>query len=218
MRRVTLSKGDFLWEAGDVARNIGIVETGKLGVRSGRGIVGIVAPKMVLGESALLMLDGQAQLRSAAVVALEDTTVTEYSASLFQQTFESGRHDVGHLILLSLIGQVCRNNLLVMAAHGEKLVVAALLRGQVQAMGETAAQCRQIATWDHFTWTFNYLIHLRNNSDRMRDELVTTQMEETAALTKASEMMKSLVQGKDILPHIEALIEADRAKAEWFTR
>ena len=36
MRRVTLSKGDFLWEAGDVARNIGIVETGKLGVRSGR--------------------------------------------------------------------------------------------------------------------------------------------------------------------------------------
>jgi hypothetical protein len=25
MRRVTLSKGDFLWEAGDVARNIGIV-------------------------------------------------------------------------------------------------------------------------------------------------------------------------------------------------
>ena len=69
MRRVTLSKGDFLWEAGDIARNIGIVETGKLGVRSGRGIVGIVAPKMVLGESALLMLDGQAQLRSAAVVS-----------------------------------------------------------------------------------------------------------------------------------------------------
>ena len=218
MRRVQLSKGDFLWEAGDVARNIGIVDSGKLGVRSGRGIVGIVAPKMVLGESALLMLDGQAQMRSAAVVALEDTVVTEYSASLFKQTFESGRNDVGHLILLSLIGQVCRNNLLVMAAHGEQLVVAALLRGQVQAMGDTAAQCRQIKTWDHFIWTFNYLIHLRENSDRMRDELVTTQVEETAALTKASEMMKSLVQGQDIVPHIEALIAADRAKAEWFSR
>lgn len=218
MRKVTLSKGDFLWEAGDVARNIGIVESGKLGVRSSRGIVGIVAPKMVLGESALLMLDGQAQMRSAAVSALEDTVVVEYSATLFRQTFESGRFDVGHLILLSLIGQVCRNNLLVMAAHGEKLVVAALLRGQVQAMGETAVQCRGIKTWDHFSWTFNYLIRLRENSDRMRDELVTTQMAESEALTKASEMMKSLVQGKDIVPHIEALLDADRAKAEWFTR
>ena len=218
MRKVTLSKGDYLWEAGDVARNIAIVDSGRLGVRSGRGIVGVVTPKMVLGESALLMLDGQAQMRSAAVVALEDSVVTEYSASLFQQTFESGRHDVGHLILLSLIGQVCRNNLLVMASHGEKLVVAALLKGQVQAMGETAIQCRQIKTWDQFTWTFNYLVHLRGNSDRMRDELLTTQVAETEALGKASEMMKSLIQGQDIVPHIEALIAADRAKAEWFTR
>jgi hypothetical protein len=218
MRRVTLSKGDFLWEAGDVARNIGIVETGKLGVRSARGIVGIITPKMVLGESSLQLLDGKPQTRSAAVVALEDTTVTEYSASLFQQTFESGRHDVGHLVLLSLIGQVCRNNLLIMAAHGEKLVVAALLRGQVQAMGETAAQCRQIKSWDQFVWTFNYLIDLRSNSDRMRDEMLSTQVAETEALAKASEMMKSLVQGKDIIPHIEALIEADKAKADWFTR
>ncbi len=218
MRRVTLSKGDFLWEAGDVARNIAVVEVGKLGVRSARGIVGIVAPKMVLGESALLTVGGQTQLRSASIEALEDTTVVEYSAALFQQTFESGRYDVGHLILLSLIGQVCRNNLLTMAAQGDQLVVAALLRGQVQSMGETATQCRQIKSWEHFKSTFNYLIHLRNNSDRMRDELVTTQLEETAALAKASEMMKSLVQGKDIVPHIEALIAADRAKAEWFIR
>ncbi|MEO8362652.1 MAG: hypothetical protein ABI672_21685, partial [Vicinamibacteria bacterium] len=79
-------------------------------------------------------------------------------------------------------------------------------------------QCRLIKDWDHFIWTFNYLIHLRANSDRMRDELVTTQMAETEALAKASEMMKSLVQGKDIVPHIEALLNADKAKAEWFVR
>lgn len=217
MRKVTLSKGDFLWESGDVARNIAIVESGKLGIRSARGIVGLVTPRMVLGESALLMLDGQAQTRTAAVVALEDAAVVEYSASLFRQTFDSGRHDVGHLILLSLIGQVCRNYLLVMAAHGEKLVVAGLLRGQIQAMGETAAQCRQIDKWEDFIWTFNYLVHLRENSDRMRDELVTTALAETEALNKASEMMKSLVQGKDILPHIQAHIDADKARAQWFT-
>lgn len=217
MRKVTLSKGDFLWESGDVARNIAIVESGKLGIRSARGLVGLVTPRMVLGESALLMLDGQAQTRTAAVVALEDAAVVEYSASLFRQTFDSGRHDVGHLILLSLIGQVCRNYLLVMASHGEKLVVAGLLRGQIQAMGETAAQCRQIDKWEDFIWTFNYLVHLRENSDRMRDELVTTALAETEALDKASEMMRSLVQGKDILPHIQAHIDADKARAQWFT-
>jgi len=48
--------------------------------------------------------------------------------------------------------------------------------------------------------------------------MLRTQVAETEALAKASEMMKSLVQGKDIVPHIEALIEADRAKADWFTR
>ncbi len=217
MRRVTLSKGDFLWEAGDMARNIAIVESGKLGIRTARGIVGLVTPKMVLGESALLILDGQAQTRTAAVVALEDASVVEYSASLFRQTFDAGRHDVGHLILMSLIGQVCRNYLLVMAAHGEKLVVAALLRGQIQAVGETAKQCRQIDKWDDFIWTFNYLVHLRENSDRMRDELVTTALAETEALDKASEMMRSLVQGNDILPHIQAHIDADKARAQWFT-
>lgn len=217
MRKVTLSKGDFLWEAGDVARNIAIVESGKLGVRSARGLVGLVTPKMVLGETALLMLDGQVVARSASVVALEEASVVEYSASMFRQTFDSGRHDVGHLILLSLIGQVCRNNLLVMAAHGEKLVVAGLLRGQIQAMGETATQCRQVSRWEDFIWTFNYLIHLRENSDRMRDELVTTALAETEALDKASAMMRSLVQGEDILPHIQAHIDADRARAQWFT-
>jgi hypothetical protein len=218
MRKVTLSKGDFLWEAGDVARHIGIVESGKLGVKSSRGVVGIITPKMVLGESALLSKDDKPQLRSAALVALEDSAVIEYSAALFKQTFEAGRFDVGHMILLSLIGQVCRNNLLVMAAHGEKLVVASLLRGQVQAMGETAVQCRQIKNWPDFTATFNYLIRLRESSDKMRDEQVTTQMAESEALGRASEMMKSLLQGKDIVPHIEALLDADKAKAEWFTR
>lgn len=218
MRKVTLSKGDFLWEAGDIARNIAIVESGKLGVRSARGLVGLVTPKMVLGEAALLMLEGQAVTRSAAVVALEDASVVEYSASLFRQTFDAGRHDVGHLILLSLIGQVCRNYLLVMAAHGEKLVVAGLLRGQIQAMGETATQCRQVNRWEDFIWTFNYLVHLRENSDRMRDELVTTALAETEALDKASAMMKSLVQGEDILPHIQAHIDADRVRAQWLTK
>lgn len=218
MRKLTLSKGDFLWEAGDVARNIGIVESGKLGIRSTRGIVGIVTPRMVLGESALLMADGAPQTRSATVVALEDTSVVEYSAALLRQTFESGRYDVGHLILLSVIGQVCRNNLLVMAAQGEKLVVAALLRSQVQAMGETATQCRQIQTWDQFIGTFNYLIRLRDNSDRMRDDFVVRQMAETETLAKASEIMRSLVQGQDIVPQIEALLEADRSRAEWLTR
>ena len=49
-RRLTLAKNSFLWEEGDQARNIAIVEKGKLAVKTDDGIVGIVLPKMVVGK------------------------------------------------------------------------------------------------------------------------------------------------------------------------
>ena len=49
-RKLTLAKNSYLWEEGDQARNIAIVEKGKLAVRTADGIVGVVLPKMVVGE------------------------------------------------------------------------------------------------------------------------------------------------------------------------
>ena len=52
-RKLTLSKNAYLWEEGDQARNIAVVEQGKLAVQSGNVVIGIVLPKMVVGEAAI---------------------------------------------------------------------------------------------------------------------------------------------------------------------
>ena len=40
LRKVTLSKGAFLWDAGDSARTLAVVEKGRLGVKTEKGYEG----------------------------------------------------------------------------------------------------------------------------------------------------------------------------------
>lgn len=216
-RKVTLGKGAYLWDAGDSARNLAVLESGRLGVQADGRLIGLITPKMVLGESALLTLDGSARNRTAAVLALEnDTTVSEYPASMFRHTFDAGNHSVGHLILLTLIGQACRNFMLVAAAHRERLAIATLLKGEVQALGQAASESRNIKTWDDFLWTFKYLFHLRDFSDSMRGELVQHLSSDSEALVKASEMIRELLKGHDAAGYLEEFISAEREKDKWF--
>lgn len=216
-RKIALTKGAYLWDAGDAARNLAVLEKGRLGVRSGEKLIGIITPKMVLGESALLGLDGSAQQRTAAVVALEDeTSVSEYPAAMFRQTFDAGNHGVGHLILMTLIGQTCRNYLLIVAAHKDRAAVSTLLTGEVRALGETALEVRKIAVWDDFVWTFRYLYHLRDHSDAMRAQLVMHLAPDSDALKRASDMMRDLVKGQDVASYLEEFIAAEREKDKWF--
>ena len=42
-RKLTLSKGAFLWDAGDAARTFAVLEAGRLGVKTERGVVGALA-------------------------------------------------------------------------------------------------------------------------------------------------------------------------------
>jgi CRP-like cAMP-binding protein len=216
-RKVTLAKGAFLWDAGDSARNLAVLESGRLGVRADGKLIGLITPKMVLGESALLTLDGSAQNRTAGVVALEnETTVSEYPAAMFRHTFDAGNHGVGHLILMTLIGQTCRNFMLIVAAHKERKAVATLLKGDVQSLGQTASEARNIKNWDDFLFTFKYLYHLREYSDRMRTELVQYLAGDSEPMVKASEMMKELLKGQDVASYLEEFIVAEREKDKWF--
>lgn len=216
-RKVTLAKGAYLWDAGDAARNLAVLETGRLGVRADGKLIGLITPKMVLGESALLTLDGSSHNRTASVVALEnDTSVSEYPAAMFRNTFDAGNHSVGHLILMTLIGQTCRNYMLIVAAHKERQAVASLLKGEVQALGQTASEAKKIKTWDDFLWTFKYLFHLRDFSDRMRTELVQYLAGDSESLVKASEMMRELLKGQDVASFLEEFISAEREKDKWF--
>lgn len=216
-RKVTLGKGAYLWDAGDSARNLAVLEAGRLGVRAEGKLIGLITPKMVLGESALLTLDGSSHNRTAAVVALEnDTTVSEYPAAMFRHTFDAGNHSVGHLILMTLIGQTCRNFMLIVAAHKERHAVASLLKGEVTALGQTASEAKKIKTWDDFLWSFKYLFHLRDYSDRMRTEFVQYLAADSDALVKASEMMRDLLKGQDAAGYLEEFIIAERERDKWF--
>jgi CRP-like cAMP-binding protein len=216
-RKVTLAKGAFLWDAGDSARNLAVLESGRLGVKAEGKLIGLITPKMVLGESALLTLDGSAQNRTAAVVALEnDTTVSEYPASMFRHTFDAGNHGVGHLILMTLIGQTCRNYMLIVAAHKERHAITLMLRGDVQALGQTASEAKKIKSWDDFIWSFKYLYHLRDYSDRMRTEHVQHLTGDSDSMIKASEMMRELLKGQDAAGYLEEFIVAEREKDKWF--
>jgi CRP-like cAMP-binding protein len=217
-RKVTLSKGAYLWDAGDSARNLAVLESGRLGVKAEGKLIGLITPKMVLGESALLTLDGSTQNRTAGVVALEnDTTVSEYPAAMFRHTFDTGNHGVGHLILMTLIGQTCRNFMLIVAAHKERKSVSVLLRGEVQALGQTASEAKNVKQWDEFLFTFKYLYDLRDFSDRMRTAHVQYLAGDSEPMLKASEMMKELLKGqKDVAGYLEEFIVAEREKDKWF--
>jgi CRP-like cAMP-binding protein len=218
MRNVTLTEGEYLWEKGDVARYISVLDSGRLGVYSDGKLVGLVTGGMVIGESALGLLEGLMPMRSAAVKALEKSSVTEFSASNFKSTFEGGKPDVGRAVLTSLIAQICRNNLLVLAAQSSDFVIAQALRGQVKAFSEVAPACRAVKDWGAFTSAFNYLATARDHSDTLRDQMVRGAQTETESLTKASGMLKDLVSGTEVAAAVESFLAADREKQTWFTR
>jgi len=215
-RKITLSKGTFLWDAGDSARTIAVLERGRLGVRVGEKLVGLIPPKTVLGESALLGLDGSTQKRTAAIEALEeDTLVTEYPVPVFRHVFDSGNHGLGHLILLTLIGHTCRNYLLITAAHRERAAVGALLQGEVRALGQLASQIKGITSWDDFFFTFQFLFHVRDHSDGVRARLVRHLSGESEALIKASEMIRDMLKGHDVAAYFDQVIADEREKDKW---
>src|SRR5438045_3762218 len=93
---ITLSRDTVLWEAGDAARGIGILEKGRLGARTEKGgLIGVMLPHMVLGDSALLGNPEAPDRRTATIFALEDDTViTEYPVGEVKADFEAGSEDL----------------------------------------------------------------------------------------------------------------------------
>jgi hypothetical protein len=173
---------------------------------------------MVLGESALLILDGQAQTRTAAVVALEDATVDRVlglalpvrpssPAGTTSATSSSCSRSSGRCAATTSWSwpRTARSSSSPRSSAGRS-------RPWVRPRSPVPAD-RQ--SWDR--------LHLdlqlsRSTCARTPTACATNSsppaLAETEALNKASDMMRSLVQGKDILPHIQAHIDADQgAKA-----
>ena len=137
-RKVILSRDSVLWYAGDPAVSFAIVESGKLGVRTEKGLVSVLWPNMVIGDTSLLTLEGGQPRRLATILALEEgTTVVEYPPHLVKQAADEPGHTLWKAILTMLLGQVCRNCLVLASAHEGEPLLARTFDGLMRSLVET---------------------------------------------------------------------------------
>lgn len=216
-RKLTLAKDAYLWAEGDHARNIAIVEKGKLAIRSGDEMLGVVLPTMVAGEGAISGLNGNGHRRAAAAIALEDDTViVEYEPMRIKEAFDNAQPTVGRQILVTLMGQTFRNLLLLLSDEKVHPLTVAPVKGLVNGLVQSVTQLEQVADWKSFLVAFEVLTSFRNASEQLRRALVGKV--EEAALVKATAAMKEHFAGANILPALEAFFQAEKERAAWLER
>ncbi len=195
MKRISiLGKDTVLWNAGDIARTIGLVEKGKLGIRSEQGMAGFILPKMVLGEAAILGLFGHEPRRTAEVFAVdEDTTVSEYPVSYLKGLGDEPTVDLRTAVLGTLLGQICRNCLLILRAHQGSATHAQPFRGLIDSLVNTNPARMELAhSFDGFTLAFRFLVETRDYTDGVRRLLVPESYDRKSA-QKASEVIVEIL-------------------------
>jgi CRP-like cAMP-binding protein len=219
MRKVTLSKGAVLWETGDTARTIAVLEKGTLGIRSGQGLVGVASARTVLGESAVFTVHGEDHKRSATLYSLtDDTAVTEYPAEMVKQAIDGNKDQVGPLILGTLVSQSCRNLLIVVTAQRNRSMVELPLKALMQSLIEQGRALKGVGSWEDFFTSFRFLYELRGYSEGLRESLVSKKARAEASV-KASEVVKDLFKGaKDVAEYLEDLMREERETEQWLER
>jgi hypothetical protein len=218
MRKVTLSKGAALWEVGDAARTIAVLERGTLGIKTASGLVGVASPRTVLGETAIFSVSGAEPKRTAALVALEDdTAVSEYPASMVKEAIDTGKDEVGPLVLATLIGQSCRNLLILISAHRNRVIVEAPLKTLMQTLIEKGRALPPMSDWNEFMIAFRFLYELREHTESLRESL-TGKAQRAEASVKASEVVRDLFKGEDVASYLEALLKEERERDRWLER
>ena len=218
-RKLQLSKNAYLWEVGDNAHNIAILEQGRLGVMSDEKVVGIITPKMVLGEAAISVLEGEHPKRTATVVALEDEThVTEYPAELVKKTFDSGNQAVTELLLSTLVGQTCRNGLLLMSSHKKSPAISLPLKSLVQGVANAREHMKKLEDWEEFMQLFKYMSDVRDFSEVLRKNHFVMTSDKTDMIEKASATIREMFQEEkhaDLVPLLEDFVKSEHHKDDW---
>lgn len=214
---VSLDKDTVLWDARDCARTIAVLEKGKLAARSDEGLVGILSPQMVLGDSALFG-EGD-EKRTATVVALEDgSVVAEYPPSVVRASLEDGDDALGQQVLRTLIGQICRNFLMVITAKRGYAFIERPLNALVKGVVEDASQAQPFRTWESYLLTARTLSDLRDLSDRTLRDIGPDPAARGDLVEQASKLLDELFEGGEVASNIEAFLAAEREKSEWWAR
>ena len=220
-RKLTLAKNSYLWEEGDQARNIAIVEKGKLAVKTADGIVGVVLPKMVVGEGAINSGwdtgdegNGSGHRRAASAIAIEDeTVVVEYAPSRIKEAFDNGQAAVGQQILVTLMGQASRNLLIVITSEDVHPLTVTPVKGLLNGMVKTLPELKLVGNWTSFLTSFHVLTSFRDASEHLRRTLISKITAD--ALDRATATMKEHFSGQDILPMLEEFFKAEQERAKW---
>jgi hypothetical protein len=75
-----------------------------------------------------------------------------------------------------------------------------------------------LKNWDNILLTGRYLCDLRDLSDHLLSRLGPDPTQRGEMIVNASQMLTQLGAGKDVLPIVEAFLQAERQKTEWWAR
>lgn len=208
-----LKKGDVLWVHGELATTIAFVDDGRVGIKNEDGLINIVGPDGVIGESALLAEAGGSPTRRAAVIALEPSIVTEYPVSFVQESVGAG---LPRRILRTLIGQTITSACFVLAANPDAPLITKSMSALIHSLAESKTMVADVRSWEAFSVDFAYLFSMRDAIGDIRARLVPVAffVTRSEALLQASANLKRLVEDPDIASFLEKFIEAERERIE----
>jgi CRP-like cAMP-binding protein len=209
MFRRTLSRDAVLWWQGDPAESVGVLESGRVGIRVSGQLVDVFPSGMAFGEAALLGVGGPVGRRGADIVVLDDeTVVVEYPVAALPSSMDSG---VTRLVLRTLIGQIGRNHLLAAAASPGNAVIEAMVAGILEALARASGNLDASRTWEEFLAAFRFLYRLREGSDGLRANLGSSQFSTSATLALL-ERLRPVLGGSALAADLERFVRAEAAR------
>jgi len=210
IRRSLLSKDAVLWWEGDSARYIAVLERGRLGIRTDSGLLGVVLPGMILGETAILALEGGTPRRTASVVALDEgTEVTEYPAFAIKQMLAAGRNEVAVLVLRTLIGQIGRSSLVIMSVNRDRPFIRGPMKELLTGIVQSAADLTSVGSWEEFLRLFRFLAKMRDDLGGIRSELTAQLSVGPEVMDRITSTIKELFGDVDTVRYLDDFVRSE---------
>jgi len=213
MQTRNLKKGDVLWWHGEFATTIAFVDKGRLGIKTEEGLIGIVGPPSVIGESALLAEGGVVPKRRAAVIAVQESVVTEYPVSFVREGLGVG---IPRKVLRTLIGQTITSACFVLTAHSDVPLVTQSMSALIDSLSDSKDMVKEVKDWEAFAPDFAYLFALRDAIGELRDRLVPAKyfFARSEELLRASDVLKKLIKDPELAEFLDKFIELERERIE----
>jgi hypothetical protein len=143
--------------------------------------------------------------------------VREVEVSQLRAAFDAGDRFLVGPILVTLVGEIVRNSLLLIEAAADDRIVVRTMRGLMEATVDAFRDRPEIRSWDELLRRVGVLVVSRDFTDRLRAEL-GVDGSDRGAVRRASEAVREAFKDHDSLNELVALIDAEREKTEVVTR